>query len=90
MLHHQKDTCPDFPAPYADGVYPTSYPYNGVFPEGFVWGLGTASYQIEGAYNEEGRGASIWDTFTGANTVGMVGSVCDEAPVRHTRHHTVL
>jgi len=74
------DTCPDFPEPYADGVYPTNYSYNDVFPAGFVWGLGTASYQIEGAYNEDGRGASIWDTFTGANTVGMVGSVCDQAP----------
>jgi len=42
--------------------------------------LGTASYQIEGAYNEDGRGASIWDTFSGANTVGMPGSVCKKAP----------
>lgn len=42
--------------------------------------LGTASYQIEGAYNEDGRGASIWDTFSGANTVGMPGSVCKATP----------
>jgi beta-glucosidase/6-phospho-beta-glucosidase/beta-galactosidase len=72
--------CPDFPSPYEDGVYPTSYNYTGTFPDGFIWGLGTASYQVEGAYNEDGRGASIWDTFTGANTVGMVGSQCDEMP----------
>ncbi|UQU65387.1 GH1 family beta-glucosidase [Couchioplanes caeruleus] len=34
------------------------------FPDGFVWGAATASYQIEGAANEDGRGPSIWDTFS--------------------------
>jgi beta-glucosidase len=34
------------------------------FPEGFLWGAATASYQIEGAAEEDGRGASIWDTFS--------------------------
>ena len=34
------------------------------FPEGFLWGTATASYQIEGAANEDGRGPSIWDTFS--------------------------
>ncbi|SDT75790.1 GH1 family beta-glucosidase [Actinoplanes derwentensis] len=34
------------------------------FPEGFVWGAATASYQIEGAAREDGRGPSIWDTFS--------------------------
>jgi beta-glucosidase len=33
------------------------------FPEGFLWGTATAAYQIEGAANMEGRGASVWDTF---------------------------
>ncbi len=33
------------------------------FPEDFVWGASTASYQIEGAVNEDGRGKSTWDVF---------------------------
>jgi len=36
------------------------------FPKDFVWGCATASYQIEGAVKEDGRGASIWDTFSHA------------------------
>jgi len=34
------------------------------FPDDFRWGAATAAYQIEGAANEDGRGPSIWDTFS--------------------------
>jgi beta-glucosidase len=33
------------------------------FPTDFVWGAATASYQIEGAVHEDGRGESVWDRF---------------------------
>jgi beta-glucosidase len=33
------------------------------FPDGFVWGAATASYQIEGATSADGRGESVWDRF---------------------------
>ena len=40
------------------------------FPNDFVWGTATSSYQVEGAVNEEGRGPSIWDRF--AHTPGTI------------------
>ena len=51
------------------------------FPEDFLWGTATASYQIEGASNVDGRGVSIWDTFSktpGKVVNGDTGDVaCD-------------
>jgi beta-glucosidase len=51
------------------------------FPKDFVWGAATASYQIEGATREDGRGESIWDRFSatpGAILTGETGEpACD-------------
>ncbi len=42
------------------------------FPDGFLWGAATASYQIEGAAHEGGRGDSVWDVFS--HTEGKVAN----------------
>ncbi|MEN3306693.1 MAG: beta-glucosidase [Micromonosporaceae bacterium] len=51
------------------------------FPADFRWGVSTAAYQIEGAATEDGRGPSIWDTFShepGRTADGSTGDVaCD-------------
>ena len=51
------------------------------FPQGFLWGSATASYQVEGAAKEDGRGISIWDTFShtpGKTHGGDTGDVADD------------
>ena len=51
------------------------------FPAGFAWGVATAAYQIEGAVAEDGRGASVWDTFCrrpGVIRDGHTGDVADD------------
>ena len=60
---------------------PTPAPSLRSFPEGFLWGSATASYQVEGAVKEDGRGPSIWDTFShipGKTHDGDTGDVADD------------
>jgi beta-galactosidase len=63
------------------------------FPEGFVWGAATASYQVEGAVAEDGRGPSIWDTFAhtpGRIADGETGDVADDHYHRYTEDIRLL
>ncbi|HEX4008251.1 MAG TPA: GH1 family beta-glucosidase [Acidobacteriaceae bacterium] len=51
------------------------------FPQDFVWGTATAAYQVEGAAKEDGRGPSIWDTFShtpGKTFQNQTGDVADD------------
>jgi beta-glucosidase len=51
------------------------------FPDGFLWGAATASYQIEGAVRQGGRGRSVWDDFShteGKVTRGDTGDVASD------------
>ena len=56
-------------------------PTGAKFPDGFLWGSATASYQVEGAVKEDGRGTTIWDTFShtpGKTHDGDTGDVADD------------
>ena len=69
------------------------------FPDGFLWGASMAAYQIEGAVAEDGRGPSIWDTFSrlpgkilGHRTLDLVGRHrgAPQKAVRKTGRHDAV
>jgi beta-glucosidase len=57
-----------------------------VFPPGFTFGAATAAYQIEGAVHADGRGPSIWDTFSHTPGRTFRGHTGDVAAEHYTRY----
>src|SRR5215510_12500024 len=56
------------------------------FPQGFHWGVATASYQIEGSPEADGKGPSIWDTY--AHTPGkMKNGDTGDVAIDHYRRY---
>lgn len=60
------------------------------FPEDFLWGIATSAFQVEGAWNEDGKGESIWDRF--AHTTGKIrgGATADVACDHYHRYREDL
>jgi beta-glucosidase len=56
------------------------------FPPGFIFGAATAAYQIEGAVHADGRGPSIWDTFSHTPGKTFQGDTGDVAVEHYTRY----
>lgn len=54
------------------------------FPEGFLWGMATAAFQVEGAWREDGKGESIWDRYS--HVVGHIKGA-DTADVACDHYH---
>ena len=55
------------------------------FPDGFLWGAATSSFQIEGAVDEDGRGPSIWDTLCHHTSLVRDGHTGDVAADHYNR-----
>lgn len=68
-------------------VLDVSYLNRTSFPVGFIFGTASSAYQYEGAANEDGKGPSIWDTFThkfpGKIRGGSNGDVADDSYHRY-------
>jgi 6-phospho-beta-glucosidase len=56
------------------------------FPEGFLWGAASAAYQVEGAWDADGKGLSVWDVFSKTSGKTFKGSNGDVAVDHYHRY----
>jgi beta-glucosidase len=51
----------------------------GPFPPGFLWGAATAAYQVEGGWQADGKGLSVWDVYTNVDRMAEGGETANVA-----------
>ena len=56
------------------------------FPKNFLWGSATAAYQVEGAWNQDGKGLSIWDVYSKIPGTTFEGTNGDIAANHYNRY----
>lgn len=78
--------CDGDPAPPATATAGPTATLGLRFPARFGWGAATSAYQIEGAAKEDGRGVSIWDTFSREPGNVRGGDTGDEAADHYHRY----
>ena len=80
------ESSPSAVSPVATDTQALSNPASPTFPQGFYWGVATASYQIEGSPDVDGKGKSIWDTY--AHTPGkMKNGDTGDVAIDHYRRY---
>lgn len=58
---------------------PTKGPAQAPFPPDFLWGAATAAYQVEGGWQADGKGLSVWDVYTNTDRMAVGGETANVA-----------